>query len=176
MVSCTRPAGEAAGETLAVEGIMSEPLIVALPEDHALSGLSKVPLNRLAQERFVIVPRDEGPELHNRIMGTCHASGLSPAVANRNAPSQTTVLGLVAAGVGVSLVWECMRNLGRPGVVYRPLADQTPRLETALAWRLDDSSPVLAAFLALARKAGKTEGLETEFETERLRDTILSAW
>jgi DNA-binding transcriptional LysR family regulator len=176
-VGFLHPPVSEAGEALAVEGRMSEPLIVALPEDHALSGLSEVSLGRLAEERFVIVPRDEGPELHDRVMGTCHASGLSSAVANRNAPSQTTALSLVAAGVGVSLVWECMRNLGRPGVVYRPLAEPTPRLETALAWRRDDSSPVLAAFLALAREvAGKTEGLEFELETRRSRDTVLPNW
>ncbi len=151
------PVGETAGEALAVEGITSEPLIAAVPEGHELCGLPEVPLDRLAEERFVIVPRDEGPELHDRIMGTCHVSGVSPAVANRNAPSQTTALGLVAAGVGVSLVWECMRSLGRSGVVYRPLVDQTPRMETALAWLRDDPSPVLALFLALTREL-KTTG------------------
>ena len=150
------PVGEV--ETLAVEGMTSEPLILALPEDHVLSGLPEVPLDRVAEERFVIVPRDEGPELHDRIMGTCRASGLSPSVANRNAPSQTTALGLVAAGVGVSLVWECMRNLGRSGVVYRPLAGETPHLETALAWRPDDPSPVLASFLSLAREFATDTG------------------
>ena len=170
------PVGEAAGGTLAIEGMTSEPLIVALPEDHALCGLPEVPLARLAEERFVVVPRDEGPELHDRIMGTCHASGLSPSVANRNAPSQTTALGLVAAGVGVSLVWECMRNLGRSGVVYRPLAGRTPRLETALAWQPDDPSPILAAFLALAREvAMDIEGLEAEPHADRTRDAIPSS-
>ena len=165
------PVGGATGEALAVEGMVSEPLIAALPEGHELSGLPEVPLGRLAEERFIIVPRDEGPELHESIMGTCRASGLSPTVANRNAPSQTTALGLVAAGVGVSLVWGCMRNLGRSGVVYRPLAGQTPRLETALAWRRDDPSPVLARFLAVAREvAGKTVGPETG----RPRDRILA--
>jgi DNA-binding transcriptional LysR family regulator len=157
------PAGEAAVEELAVEVMMSEPLIVALPEGHELCRLSEVPLSRLAEERFVIVPRDEGPELHDRIMGTCHVSGLSPALANRNAPSQTTALGLVAAGVGASLVWECMRNLRRPGVVYRPLAEETLRMQTALAWRRDSVSPVLREFIALAAEyAGKAEGPEAD--------------
>ena len=91
-------------------------------------------------------------------MGTCRASGLDPSVADRNAPSQATALGLVAAGVGVSLVWECMRNLGRPGVVYRPLSGRAPRLETALAWRKDDPSPIPAAFVALARGFAKDSG------------------
>lgn len=170
------PVGES-GEELAVERMMSEPLIAALPEGHPLSGLPEVPLGRLAEERFVIVPRDEGPELHDRIMGTCHASGLSPTVANRSAPSQTTALGLVAAGVGVSLVWECMRNLGRSGVVYRPLAGQTPRLETALAWRKDDPSPILASFLALASEFAndtESERLEAEPHPDRTREAVLS--
>jgi DNA-binding transcriptional LysR family regulator len=73
-------------------------------------------------------------------------------VANRNAPSQATALGLVAAGVGVSLVWDRMSNLRRPGVVYRPLADEMPRLVTALAWRQDDPSPIPAAFITLVRE------------------------
>jgi DNA-binding transcriptional LysR family regulator len=177
-VGFLHPPVEAAGaeELVAIEAMMSEPLIVALPEGHELSGLPEVPLGRLAQDPFVIVPRDEGPELHNRIMGTCHASGISPAVANQNAPSHTTAVGLVAAGVGVSLVWECMRNLRRPGVVYRPLAEQTTRLETALAWRLDDPSPVLAAFLALAKEiAGKTKEHEAEPDADRPSDVVLSS-
>ena len=174
-VGFLHPPVGAAGETLAFEGVTSEPLIAALPEGHALCELPEVPLGRLAEERFVIVPRDEGPELHDRIMGTCHASGLSPSVANRNAPSQTTALGLVAAGVGVSLVWESMRNLGRSGVVYRPLAGQTPRLETALAWRSDDPSPILAAFLALAREfATDAQGPEAKPRADRTRGAISS--
>lgn len=169
------PLREEAGGALALEVMASEPLIAALPEDHELCDLPEVSLGRLAEERFVIVPRDEGPELHDRVMGTCRASGLSPAVANRNAPSQTTALGLVAAGVGVSLVWECMRDLGRSGVVYRPLAGQTPRLETALAWRPDASSPVLAAFVALAREfAIGIEGPEAQPNAYRPRDVALS--
>ena len=169
------PLGGEAGGALAVEGMTSEPLIVALPEHHALCDLTEVPLGRLAEERFVIVPRDEGPELHDRVMGTCRASGLDPSVANRNAPSQATALGLVAAGVGVSLVWECMRNLGRSGVVYRPLAGQTPSLETALAWRKDDPSPILAAFLAQAGEfAADTEKREAEPYAHLTRDVILS--
>lgn len=165
-----------AGEALALEHMASEPLIAALPEDHELCDLPEVSLGRLAEERFVIVPRDEGPELHDRVMGTCRASGLDPSVANRNAPSQATALGLVAAGVGVSLVWQCMRNLGRSGVVYRTLSGQTPRLETALAWREDDASPIPAAFVALALKFGRDAGeLESESRADPTRDEIFSA-
>lgn len=146
---------------LVVETVRSEPLILALPEGHELCELTEVPLTKLAEEGCVMVPNDEGPGLHEPIMGTCHASGVSPAAANGSAPSQATALGLVAAGAGVSLVWEGMRDARTVGVAYRPLAGEIPRLETAVAWRRDNPSPVLAAFLAVAREVvGGAENLE----------------
>ena len=169
------PVGAAAGAgELALKTVRSEPLIVALPEGHDLLGLPEVPLARLADERFVVFPRDEGPELYDRIVGMCRASGFSPAVVDEAASPQTAV-GLVAAGLGVSLVWECMRNLARPGVVYRPLAERTPRMRTALAWRRGDPSPVLEAFLALASDAaGKAGEPEVNPHVGRPDDAVLT--
>jgi DNA-binding transcriptional LysR family regulator len=61
-----------------------------------------------------------------------------------------TVLGLVAAGLGVSLVPESVARGERPGVAFRPLAGRAPTVDLALAWREDDESPILRAFIALA--------------------------
>ena len=57
-----------------------------------------------------------------------------------------TVIALVRAGVGISLVPESVRALTRAGVVYRELAAGGPTVELAMAWRAGDRSPVLAAF------------------------------
>ncbi|MEX3613426.1 MAG: hypothetical protein VB141_05960, partial [Burkholderia gladioli] len=56
-----------------------------------------------------------------------------------------------------SLGWKCpaelfMRNLRRTGVVYRALAGETPIVETGLAWRTRDVSPVLAGFIEIVRR------------------------
>ena len=68
-----------------------------------------------------------------------------------------TVIGLVGAGVGVSLVPESVRALQRRGVTYRPLGDEAPTVELATAWRTGDDSPVLAAFLELVRASAPAE-------------------
>jgi DNA-binding transcriptional LysR family regulator len=60
-----------------------------------------------------------------------------------------TLIGLVAAGVGVSLVPESVRALARAGVVYRPLDGEAPTVALSACWRTGDDSPVLAAFLDL---------------------------
>ena len=69
-----------------------------------------------------------------------------------------TVVGLVAAGVGISLVPESVRALVRHGVTYRPLDGDAPAVRLAMAWRTSDDSPVLGAFLEQARAAAPAEG------------------
>jgi DNA-binding transcriptional LysR family regulator len=71
-----------------------------------------------------------------------------------------TVIGLVAGGVGFSLVPDSVRSLARRGVAYRPLSDG-PSIELALAWRADDRSPVLAAFREVVRGLAEEGGGET---------------
>ena len=63
-----------------------------------------------------------------------------------------TIIGLVSAGMGMALVPQSVSNLKRPGVEYRALKDPSPLVETGLAWRRDNASPVLHAFLELMRK------------------------
>jgi DNA-binding transcriptional LysR family regulator len=63
-----------------------------------------------------------------------------------------TVIGLVVAELGISLVPASVAALERDGVTYRPLAGSAPTVELALAWRPDHRSRVLERFLAVARE------------------------
>ena len=81
-----------------------------------------------------------------------------------------TVLGLVAAGLGVSLVPESVAGGERAGVVFRPLAGRARTVDLALAWREDDTSPAVAAFLAVAHDGWARPGRRTPLTRERLRD------
>jgi DNA-binding transcriptional LysR family regulator len=69
-----------------------------------------------------------------------------------------TVIGLVAASAGVSLVPASVRALQREGVTYRPLQDGAPAVRLEMAWRRADESAVLAAFTAMARAEAPAEG------------------
>jgi len=61
-----------------------------------------------------------------------------------------SMLGLVAAGLGVSLVPSSLQNLRRPGVVYRKLATATPQIEISLAMRKGENIPVEQSFIDVA--------------------------
>lgn len=145
-------AGEAE-DALALETVASEPLIAALPEEHPLSGRAEISVADLADDPFVLCPRVSGPYYHDAIVAACRAAGFGPRVANESGLPQT-VIGLVSAGVGVSLVWESMGNLNRPGVAYAKLSGPTPRLATAVAWRRGNPSAVAKAFVEVVRGLG----------------------
>jgi DNA-binding transcriptional LysR family regulator len=60
------------------------------------------------------------------------------------------ILGMVAAGFGVSLVPASSCLLRNVGVIYLPLRKETPTFDLALAWLSDNKSPLLHHFLEVA--------------------------
>ena len=141
---------------LSTECVLQESLVLALPETHPLSAQTKVSLSALADESFILFPAKLGPIFHEQIIHTCQQAGFRPKVA-QEAVQMQTIVGLVAAGMGIAFVPASMQNFHRSGVIYRPLQEQTPETGLYLAWRQHDSSPVIRAFLSLARKTTQWE-------------------
>jgi len=110
----------------------------------------KVTLKDLPPLPLIIFPRAISPGLYDAILSVFRAAGLTPAI-GQEAIQMQTIVSLVSAGMGIALVPQSVSNLMRPGVEYRALADPTPLVETGLAWRRDNPSPVLLGFLALLR-------------------------
>ncbi|MFP5393598.1 MAG: LysR substrate-binding domain-containing protein, partial [Gammaproteobacteria bacterium] len=99
---------------------------------------------------LIIFPRPFAPSLHDSILACFRSAGLTPAI-GQEAIQMQTIVGLVSAGMGLALVPQSVSNLMRPGVEYRALRDTTPHVETGLAWRRDNASPVLRGFLDLLK-------------------------
>jgi DNA-binding transcriptional LysR family regulator len=138
---------------LALETLQEEPVVAALPDTH---GLAVRPLLRLADlrgEPLVLLSRTGAPGLREALAPVIDEELIVQEVAEMQ-----TVIGLVASGIGVSLVPESLRALVRPGVTYRPLDGDAPVVRLAMAYREADTSPVLAAFLRMARAAAPAEG------------------
>ncbi|RQS76244.1 LysR family transcriptional regulator [Burkholderia sp. Bp8963] len=131
--------------------VVREPLVLAMPaavpdahED------APVRLADVAALPLVIFPRRLAPGFYDIITGCYGAAGVTPRI-GQEAIQMQTIVSLVSAGMGVALVPQSLRNLRRTGVVYRPLADGAPVVETGLVWRTGDVSPVLAGFIDIVR-------------------------
>lgn len=139
-------------DSLTVRVISREPLIAALPTGHPLARTARVSLTALADERLVIFPRHLAPGYYDTIVSLFQQAGLHLRIGHETEHGQI-ILGLVAGGFGVSLLPGSMRSLRPRGVVYRELTDRLPPVETAVAYRKDDASEVLRAFLAVVGHA-----------------------
>ena len=131
--------------------VLAEPLVLAAPAGlEVLNTPGPVRLRDLPALPLIIFPRAISPALHDAILGVFGAAGITPAI-GQQAIQMQTIVSLVSAGMGIALVPQSVSNLMRPGVEYRPLQDPTPLVETGLAWRRDNTSPVLQGFLTLLR-------------------------
>jgi len=141
------PIGDAG---LAHEVLVSEALVVALPPKHRLARRRRVPLLALSQEPFVIVPRDAVPVFHDAVLTACRTAGFVPH-APHEADQLQLMLGMVAGGAGIALVPAGSHKLTQFRLLYRSLVPAPANLETAVAWRRDDPSPMLQEFIRTAR-------------------------
>ena len=139
-------------DLLAYRRVLTEPLVLAAPENAAALRVDgPLPLQAVAELPLIIFPRRIAPAFHDAILGCYRDAGLVPRI-GQEAIQMQTIVGLVSAGMGIALVPQSVSNLKRPGVAYRTLAGTTALIETGLAWRRDNPSPVLHAFLELLEK------------------------
>jgi len=132
--------------------VQREPFVVALPARHPLArGKGRLRLRELAGEPFVMIPRQIAPRLYDIVAQLAAQAGMSLNVA-QEAIQMQTVVSLVSSGLGAAVVPASVANLGRRGVVYRPLAERHPRLDLWLAWRRGTLAASAAEFVALARR------------------------
>ncbi len=131
-----------------VEVVFEEPLIVALPVNHRLATVESIDLSLLATEPFILFPRQLAPGLYDPIITICRAAGFSPMVVQECIQIQT-IISLVSANMGVSIVPKSTQDIQRQGVIYKPILDDTPAASIALIWRTNDDSPTVTRLLEI---------------------------
>ncbi|HEX8392096.1 MAG TPA: LysR family transcriptional regulator [Longimicrobium sp.] len=142
------PAADAA---IRAEPAVREPFVAALPPGHALAGHATLPLERLADEPFVLFPRRVAPTLYDQVIVLCRAAGFHPRQV-QEAQEWLTIVGLVDAGLGVSLVPASFQRLRWGGVAYVVLEGSGGQTTIALCTRREEPSPTLAGLLELTRE------------------------
>ncbi|MCR8844503.1 LysR substrate-binding domain-containing protein [Paenibacillus sp. SC116] len=124
----------------------SETLVAVLPEQHPLARRRDLSVKSLEGEPFILSPRHLGVPLHNLIIRFCAQHEVYPNVV-QEAIQMYTIVNLVAANLGVSIVPSSVSVFQRSGVVFRPFVETTPPVPLYAAWRTDTDKIVLSAFL-----------------------------
>ncbi|HUH65086.1 MAG TPA: LysR family transcriptional regulator [Syntrophales bacterium] len=149
-VGFLRPPKGTKDKGLTIEAVFREPLMVALPRNHRFKRETSVALRQLAEDSFIMVPRQIGPGFFDRVIVLCQKEGFSPNIV-LEASQYHTVIGLVAAGLGIAVVPGSMRCSRIEGVIFRKLPGG---VETVLdmAWVTGNQYLILQNFIHIARK------------------------
>ncbi|MFQ4139119.1 LysR family transcriptional regulator [Nodosilinea sp. PGN35] len=131
---------------LTLTPILSEPLVLVLPQAHPAAQQTAVSLRSLRGDRFVLPPPTLLQGLRGQIDQLFAQAGYTPALV-QEAAWITTVLSLVAGGVGLSLLPANVVNLQRVGVVYRPIQEAVPPLNLVAVSAVANRSAPLRNFL-----------------------------
>ncbi|OZI60391.1 LysR substrate-binding domain-containing protein [Bordetella genomosp. 11] len=125
-------------------------LMAALPAGHRLARQdTPVSMAALSGESFILFPRGLGCGLFEHVSVLASRAGFALQI-GQEAREGATIVGLVAAGMGISILPETYAKTGIPGVVYRPLDTPDAGSQILLAHRKENDTPLLARFFEVA--------------------------
>jgi DNA-binding transcriptional LysR family regulator len=141
--------GAAGTDELQVRRLSEEPMVVALPKRHHAAAFEQIDLALLKDDPFLLFPRETAPTLYDTVVDACRKAGFEPII-GQLVPHMASIVNLVAAELGVSIVPASMMQVRVTGIAYRQIAGQSPMTQLALAYRRGETSPVLRNFIARA--------------------------
>ena len=134
---------------LEVATIHREPFLLVVPASHPLGARKKVRLNEVAGLDFVMYDRRHAPGFHDQVFGMLRNAGIVPNVC-QTAGEMPTLIALVAAGIGISILPTSAVKHNIAAVVGCEIADPIPMSEIGLASARDNDSAVVKNFRSLA--------------------------
>lgn len=132
--------------------LTEELMVVAIPSGSALCKETTIPLRRLVSEVLVLYPAAPRPSFADQVLHQFSVRGYEVRKTYETNGLQTAI-GLVAAGMGVTIVPESVQRLRRDDVTYRPLAEQGLTSPLIMTIRVGDTSDHVAKFRAMIEAA-----------------------
>ncbi|SAK96937.1 LysR family transcriptional regulator [Caballeronia calidae] len=126
-----------------------EPLIVALPAGHALCRFDRLELKHLHEQAFIMHSPTHGKYFYDRIMSMLVADEVKPHF-TQYIDQTPTILSLVRAGLGVSILPASSQRFHYDNVEFRDIAGHAVQAEMSMAWRTDQDNPAVTAFRHMA--------------------------
>jgi DNA-binding transcriptional LysR family regulator len=137
-------------DRLVVRPVLDERLVLAIgPRSawHARLGLRSV-----AAEPFIIIARARSASFYDHALSVCAAAGFAPRIV-QEANELFTVLSLVGAGLGVSLVPRSAASMQLPGIRFRELTLPEAAWDIGVAWHREaGNGPLVERFVEMVKQ------------------------
>ncbi|MCL6479021.1 MAG: LysR family transcriptional regulator [Peptococcaceae bacterium] len=124
---------------------------VVLHAEHPLAYKASIDIATLAKEPFVVISRQVSPEGFNLVLELCANSGFSPRIVSQP-PLMETVLFLVEAGIGVSIVPGFARIYANSNLCFIKIEGVEANYDIVVVWKKTNTNPSIAFFLEKLRE------------------------
>jgi DNA-binding transcriptional LysR family regulator len=149
-----RPPVEESGVML--ETVRRDRLLVALPEGHELASRDQLRIGDLRDEEFVAHAGHGRSVMNSVLTAMCADAGFVPRV-RHEVEETSTLVTLVAAGLGVAIVPDPTAALDIAGVRYRPLVPDRLGVDLVAARAVQGNSALIERVLAILRQVAGPE-------------------
>jgi DNA-binding transcriptional LysR family regulator len=135
--------------------LFHEELVLVTPGSLAYN--AKQGLAALRSQPFVFLPRATSATLHDHVLGLCRRAGFSPVIV-QEANELFTILNLVRAGLGVSLVPSAAKRMGVPGIRFHELGLPQAKWRIGMTWHHSfNKAELISRFVATTRSVMRRE-------------------
>lgn len=149
-IAFTRPLQPPYNSQLTSELLYLDPLLAVLPADHPLAP-GPIAIEALANENFVLSERALSPTLFDKITSVCVHAGFTPRI-TQTSNLLSSVLTLVQAGEGVTLIPASLRHMRFTDLAFCPLTTHTESVELVMAWCPERANTMRGVFLNFVRE------------------------
>lgn len=129
------------------EPIYRERLLAALPTGHPLAARKTLNWDLLRDETFLVQGWDES-QTAREFFASLLGSGVR---FQTHAASKQSILALVGAGFGVTLVTRSQSHVRFPGVAFRQILEDNAWVTVDLVWVPENEAAVVGRFVAFMR-------------------------
>lgn len=140
---CEPPAAD--DPDLLAAQVLSDPMLLAVPAGHALAEAGRFTPEDLAAQKWIGVMHREGVLRHDTFIAACAKAGFTPDI-SLEASEPLAALGLVAAGLGMTMVQQSLQHQAPRGVVLHELPWFDYRTSLWVAWHRINLRPLVECF------------------------------
>ncbi|TDC52669.1 LysR family transcriptional regulator [Actinomadura sp. KC345] len=137
--------------SLTVLPLRRDRLVVAVPSGDPLSALREVGVTDMADADLIVHSADRRSVMYGVVLGLFRDAGVEPRI-RHEVGETSTLITLVAGGLGVAVVPEPVTALALEGVAFRPLVRPAAYVDLAVAHRTDRTEPHLTRAVSVIQR------------------------
>lgn len=132
--------------------LVQEKLALVVPAGHHLAQGGQAGINDIGKEPFILYPAKPRPSYADEVIALFQRYGIELDV-RFEANELQTAIGLVAAGLGVSIVPASVRCMRRDDIAFVDVDAAAFTSPVMMSWRRGSASPFLQRVISLAKAA-----------------------